>query len=138
MVSTTTRTRSGSIAEFLDRDLSGDGVDALAHLRPAVADFDRSVRIEADRRTTHLVGAVAEARVLEPEPHADRVSGGCGRVPCRLHRVEAGAGAEGAVVHDLARAPHGTPGSTTLRLRISQPEMPTMAARRSIIPSMAN
>ena len=34
--------------------------------------------------------------------------------------------------------PHTEPGTTTLRDRISQPSMPTAAARRSITPSMAN
>ena len=34
--------------------------------------------------------------------------------------------------------PHTEPGCTTLRARISQPEMPTASARRSMQPSMAN
>ena len=34
--------------------------------------------------------------------------------------------------------PHTSPGWITLRLRISQPVMPTAAASRSITPSMAN
>ena len=34
--------------------------------------------------------------------------------------------------------PQTEPGSITLRLRISQPLMPTAAARRSMTPSMAN
>ena len=96
-------------AELLGRHLQGDGVHALAHLRPAVADLDPARRVDsrnAHDGAGHLAEAVAEPGVLQPEAEPDRLAGGDGRVVGRLDRVEARLGAAGAVVHDLARTPH--------------------------------
>ena len=62
--------------ELLDRDLRGDGVHALAHLGPAVPHLDGAVGLEAHDRAHDLEEAVAEARVLEPEPDADGAARG--------------------------------------------------------------
>ena len=61
-MSTTTRTRAGVDAELLDGNLQRDGVDALAHLGPAVADLDVAVLGETHDRLDDLEKAVAEAR----------------------------------------------------------------------------
>ena len=65
----------GFNAELLDRHLERDRVDALAHLRPAVADLDGAVVVEPNDGLGDLDEAVAEARVLEAEAR--------GRPPCR-------------------------------------------------------
>ena len=61
----------GVDAQLLDGDLEGDGVDALAHLGPAVAHLDGAVVLEAHDRLGDLLEAVAEARVLQAEADAD-------------------------------------------------------------------
>ena len=79
VVSTITSMRLGIDAELLRRHLQRDGVHALAHLGPAVADLDASVVVdvvEAHDRPAHLAEAVAEAGVLEPEAEPDRLAGG--------------------------------------------------------------
>ena len=96
----------GIDAELFHRDLQRDGVDALAHLGPAVHHQHRAVVLEADQAAGDLLEAVAEARVLEPEPEPDGSPGGDGGVIGRLDLVEAALGTEAAVVHDLARSPH--------------------------------
>ena len=62
-------------AELLDRDLQRDGVHALAHLGPAVADLDDAVRAEPHDRLGDLLEAVAEAGVLQAEPEPDGLAG---------------------------------------------------------------
>ena len=66
--------------ELLDGDLLGDGVDALAHLGPAVAHLDPAVVAEAHDGLGDLLEPVAETRVLEPEPEAERLAAGDGVV----------------------------------------------------------
>ena len=127
----------GIDSEFFDGNLERHGVDALAHLGPAVADFDAAVLVEADHGSGDLEEPVAEPGVLEGEAHPDRLARGASLVVGRLDGVEAFAGAAAAVVHDLARSPD-VAGFTTLRSRISQPLMPTWAANRSRRPSEAN
>ena len=80
-------------------------MDALAHLGPAVPDLDGAVLPEVHDRPGDLLEAVAETRVLEAQADADGLSGGDRLVVGGLDVVEAGAGAEAAVVHDLAGAP---------------------------------
>src|SRR5690606_24713981 len=99
--------------------------DALAHLGPAVADLDAAVAVEADDRPGHLLQAVPEARVLEPEAESHRLAGGHRRVPVRAQRLEAVAGAEAAVVHDLPGAPHGAG-----RHDVARPHLPGIEPAR--------
>ena len=64
-------------AQLLGRDLQGDGVHALAHLGPAVADLDPVVGASgSDDGAGHLAEAVAEPGVLQPEPEPDGLAGG--------------------------------------------------------------
>ena len=65
-------------AQLLGRDLQRDGVHALAHLGPAVADLDPGRRRRRNRTTAagHLAEPVAEARVLQPETEPDGLAGG--------------------------------------------------------------
>ena len=95
-------------AELLDRDLEGDGVHALAHLGPAVAHLDGAVVLEAHDGPGDLLEAVAEAGVLEAEAEPDGLARGARpRRSAGLTASRQLAGAEAAVVHDLAGAPHG-------------------------------
>ncbi len=107
--------RVGVDLQLLDRDLTGHGVHALPHLRPAVPDLDGAVLLEPHDRARDLLEAVAEARVLEPEAEPDGGSRGDCVVVGRLDRVEARTRAEAAVVHDLTGSPHRARGHDVAR-----------------------
>ena len=94
VVSTTTRTFSGSTPEFLDGHLERHGVDALAHLGPAVAHLDTAVVVEADDRLGDLDEAVAEPGVLQRQAQADGLACRSSGVVGRLDGIEALPGAE--------------------------------------------
>ena len=98
--------RLGIDAELLHGDLQRDGVHALAHLRPAVADLHGAVGTEADDRLGDLFEAIAETGVLQPQPDPDRLARSAGRFVRLAHGVEASLCAEAAVIHDLSRSPH--------------------------------
>ncbi len=88
-------------------------MDALAHLRPAVAHLDVAAggvgfAAEAHDRPGDLAESVAEPGVLQPEAEADGLAGGDRRVVRRLDRVEARLGPGGAVVHHLTGSPQRT------------------------------
>ena len=70
---------AGIDPELLDGDLLGDGVDALAHLRPAMAHLDAAVVTEAHDGLGDLLEPVAEPRVLQPQPEAERLAAGDAR-----------------------------------------------------------
>ena len=65
---------AGSTPSSSTATWSGDGVDALAHLGPAVANLDVAVLGETDHRLHDLHQAVAEPGILEPEAQPDRLA----------------------------------------------------------------
>ena len=95
-VSTTHPHLLGLDAQLLDRHLQGDGVDALAHLGPAVADLDAAVLVEPDDGLGHLLEPVAEPRVLEAEPDADGLAGGHAPRPTAASRRRGSRGRRGS------------------------------------------
>ena len=70
-----------------------------------MAHLDDVVLAEAHHRPGDLLEAVAEPRVLQADPQADRATSGHRGVIGGTHRVETGPRAETPVVHDLARPP---------------------------------
>ena len=74
--------------EFLDRHLQGDGVNALAHLGPAMPDLDRAIGLEANHRLGPLLEAVAETRVLHPQTQPHGLALGPGLVVVRFDRFK--------------------------------------------------
>ncbi len=72
----------------LDRELHQHRQQPLAHLRVAVVERDRAVRLHDEPALAPLGDAVADAAVLEPAGDPDRLPRATGAVVRVLHRVE--------------------------------------------------
>ena len=103
-----TSIRAGSMPSSSRRDLQGDGVHALAHLGPAVADLDPAV-VRRKRTTAPATSRkpLPSPQFLSPSPRPTALPAATRRVVVRAGSSSRQASAPpAAVVHDLARPPH--------------------------------
>ena len=120
VVSTTTRTRSGSMPS------SSIATCAATVCTPwpiSVQQWRTSTVPSCSKRTTARTISrkpLPRPEFFKPEPEADRLARGDRRVVRGLHRVEAPLRAAAAVVHHLAGTPHRAG-----RDHVAAPDLPT-------------